>query len=142
VLAVDVDSRERADIPPFGYQIDYLTFGGIYREWRFAWCGDFYRKHFCETQGCFGRISRVEVDCFVRHLEELHEPLTLEVELHDGKSGGRESHGQGSASAATTESVAQQRGAGKPGTVKLWDLANPNLYSVHVVWCMGPSCGP
>ena len=32
VLAVDVDSTERADIPPFGYQIDYLTFGGIYRE--------------------------------------------------------------------------------------------------------------
>ncbi len=22
----------RPDIPPFGYQIDYLTFGGIYRE--------------------------------------------------------------------------------------------------------------
>src|SRR5450631_2205778 len=32
VLVVDVDSTERADIPPFGYQIDYLTFGGIYRE--------------------------------------------------------------------------------------------------------------
>ena len=32
VLAVEVDSTERADIPPFGYQIDYLTFGGIYRE--------------------------------------------------------------------------------------------------------------
>jgi beta-galactosidase len=32
VLAVDVDSSERPDIPPFGYQIDYLTFGGIYRE--------------------------------------------------------------------------------------------------------------
>src|SRR5947209_6411024 len=32
VLAVDVDSSERADIPPFGYEIDYLTFGGIYRE--------------------------------------------------------------------------------------------------------------
>ena len=32
VLAVDVDSTERPDIPPFGYQIDYLTFGGIYRE--------------------------------------------------------------------------------------------------------------
>ena len=24
--------RERPDIPPFGYEIDYLTFGGIYRE--------------------------------------------------------------------------------------------------------------
>src|SRR5450631_4522121 len=32
VLAIDVDSTERADIPPFGYEIDYLTFGGIYRE--------------------------------------------------------------------------------------------------------------
>src|SRR5580704_15853070 len=32
VLAVDVDSSERPDIPPFGHQIDYLTFGGIYRE--------------------------------------------------------------------------------------------------------------
>ena len=32
VLAVDLDSTERADIPPFGYEIDYLTFGGIYRE--------------------------------------------------------------------------------------------------------------
>ena len=32
VLAVQVDSTERADIPPFGYEVDYLTFGGIYRE--------------------------------------------------------------------------------------------------------------
>ena len=32
LLAVDVDSSERPDIPPFGYEIDYLTFGGIYRE--------------------------------------------------------------------------------------------------------------
>ena len=32
VIAVHVDSSERNDIPPFGYEIDYLTFGGIYRE--------------------------------------------------------------------------------------------------------------
>ena len=32
VLSVEVDSTERADIPPFGDAIDYLTFGGIYRE--------------------------------------------------------------------------------------------------------------
>jgi len=32
VVAVKVDSREREDIPPFGGSIDYLTFGGIYRE--------------------------------------------------------------------------------------------------------------
>ena len=32
VLVVQLDSTERADIPPFGHEIDYLTFGGIYRE--------------------------------------------------------------------------------------------------------------
>ena len=32
VLAVEVDSTERKDIPPFGGDIDYLTFGGIYRD--------------------------------------------------------------------------------------------------------------
>ena len=32
LLSVEVDSTERADIPPFGNEIDYLTFGGIYRE--------------------------------------------------------------------------------------------------------------
>src|SRR6266496_4111477 len=32
VIAVEVDSTERADIPPFGGEIDYLTFGGIYRD--------------------------------------------------------------------------------------------------------------
>ncbi|MFU0799662.1 MAG: glycoside hydrolase family 2 protein [Xylanivirga thermophila] len=31
-MVVKVDSREREDIPPFGNVIDYLTFGGIYRD--------------------------------------------------------------------------------------------------------------
>jgi beta-galactosidase len=32
LLSLDVDSTERKDIPPFGNEVDYLTFGGIYRE--------------------------------------------------------------------------------------------------------------
>lgn len=32
IIAVRVDSRERPDIPPFGGSVDYLTYGGIYRE--------------------------------------------------------------------------------------------------------------
>ena len=31
-LLIKVDSTERRDTPPFGYVIDYLTYGGIYRE--------------------------------------------------------------------------------------------------------------
>ncbi|MBU0934952.1 MAG: glycoside hydrolase family 2 protein, partial [Spirochaetes bacterium] len=32
ILTVVVDATEREDIPPFGGQIDYLCYGGIYRE--------------------------------------------------------------------------------------------------------------
>lgn len=31
-IFVKVDSHERQDIPPFGFVVDYLTYGGIYRE--------------------------------------------------------------------------------------------------------------
>ena len=31
-IKVRVDSRESLNIPPFGYVIDYMTYGGIYRE--------------------------------------------------------------------------------------------------------------
>ena len=32
VIVIKVDSRESLNIPPFGYVIDYMTYGGIYRE--------------------------------------------------------------------------------------------------------------
>ena len=32
VIAVKCDSRESLNVPPFGYVIDYMTYGGIYRE--------------------------------------------------------------------------------------------------------------
>lgn len=31
VLAVTLDSRESLDVPPFGFVIDYMTYGGLYR---------------------------------------------------------------------------------------------------------------
>ena len=37
ILVVRVDSRELGGIPPFGNVVDYLTYGGIYREvWLYA----------------------------------------------------------------------------------------------------------
>ena len=32
VLVLRVDSRENLNVPPFGFVIDYMTFGGVYRE--------------------------------------------------------------------------------------------------------------
>ena len=32
ILAVKLDTRENGEVPPFGYVVDYLTYGGLYRE--------------------------------------------------------------------------------------------------------------
>ena len=70
VLAVDVDSRERPDIPPFGYQIDYLTFGGMYREVSLRVVpATFIENIFAKPKDVLTTHPRLDVDCFVQHLE-------------------------------------------------------------------------
>src|SRR6202034_2494034 len=85
VLAVDVDSSERPDIPPFGYEIDYLTFGGIYREVALRIVpSTFIENIFAKPKDVMSGKPTLDVDCHVLHLEASHEPLTLEIELRDG----------------------------------------------------------
>ena len=64
VLVVKVDSRESLNQPPFGFVIDYLTYGGIYR--------DVYMDVY---QGAY------VADAFVR--TETEGRLQIDVELHN-----------------------------------------------------------
>jgi beta-galactosidase len=134
VLAVDVDSTERPDIPPFGYQIDYLTFGGIYREVSLRVVpGTFIENIFAKPMDVLSAHPRVQVDCFLQSLEASGEPMNLEVELRDGNQVLTKGTQKVPASAgATTEPVAHTVVLENLSGIKLWDLATPNLYSVHV----------
>ena len=86
VLAVDVDSTERPDIPPFGYQIDYLTFGGIYREVSLRIVPPtFIENIFAKPKDVLTAHPSLDVDCYPSDLwRRRKEPLTLEVELREG----------------------------------------------------------
>jgi beta-galactosidase len=133
VLAVDVDSTERPDIPPFGYQIDYLTFGGIYREVSLRVVpGTFIENIFAKPMDVLSAHPRVPVDCFLQNLEASHEPMSLEVELREGDQVLAKGTAKVPSSAATTEPVAHTVTLENLSGIKLWDLATPNLYSVHV----------
>src|SRR5215475_7010004 len=80
VLAVDVDSTERADIPPFGYQIDYLTFGGIYREVALRIVpSTFVENIFVRPKEVLSVKPSVDVQCFVQNPTASRQGLTLEV---------------------------------------------------------------
>ena len=133
LLGVDVDSTERADIPPFGNQIDYLTFGGIYREVALRIVpATFIENIFAKPKDVLGEHPGLDVDCFLVHGEGSHEALTLEVELRDGEKVIAKGSQKVPSSEAVAEPMAHTVKLENLSGIKLWDLSSPNLYSVHV----------
>ncbi len=154
VLVIQVDSTERADIPPFGYEIDYMTFGGIYREVSLRIVSPTYLDNiFAHPKDVLGSSPSLDVDCFLAgpHPED---GLALEVELRDGdKIVAKQSqlvkkyvpttdaaspldpttNAPVYASVETTSDPALHTvSLSNLGKVQLWDLQRPHLYSVHV----------
>ena len=86
VLAVDVDSTERADIPPFGNEIDYLTFGGIYREVALRVVSPTYLDNIhAQPKNVLGSNPTVDVTCFLdRASGSSSGKFYLRAELLDG----------------------------------------------------------
>ncbi len=94
VLVVELDSSERSDIPPFGGSIDYLTFGGIYRDvWVRLVPATCLENIFGRPKDVLTDRPSVDVSCFVAQLEPrparpdrsgLRAAMTLEAELWDG----------------------------------------------------------
>jgi beta-galactosidase len=133
VLAVDVDSTERPDIPPFGYQIDYLTFGGIYREVSLRIVSGTFLENICaKPKDVLSGKPTLDVDCHLQHLEASREPLTLEVELRDGDRTLAKGSQRAPAAEPAAEPTVHSVHLEGLGAIKLWDLEHPNLYSVHV----------
>jgi beta-galactosidase len=132
VLAVDVDSTERPDIPPFGYEIDYLTFGGIYREVSLRIVpATFIENIFVKPKDPLSAAPTVDVDCFIQHSGAAKD-LTIEVELLDGDRTVAKASQKLPASAAAADPVAHSVHLEGLSGVKVWDLENHNLYSARV----------
>jgi len=132
VLAVALDSTERADIPPFGYEIDYLTFGGIYREVSLRIVpATFIENIFAKPKNVLSRPT-IDVDCFLQYLEASREPLSIEVELRDGNRTLASGRWRVPPSNSKPEPVAHTVHLENLGEIQLWDLEHPNLYTVHV----------
>src|SRR5271156_3908676 len=133
VLTVEVDSTERPDIPPFGNQIDYLTFGGIYREVALRVVpATFIENIFAKPRDVLSGNPSIEVDCYLQHLEPLSGGLTLEVVLRDGERVLATERQPVAAAGAANEPVAHAALLEKFGAITLWDLKQPKLYMVEV----------
>jgi beta-galactosidase len=154
VLVVQLDSTESADIPPFGYEIDYLTFGGIYREVALRIVPATYLDNiFARPTDVLSGKPSLEVDCFLAGQGSARGALSLEVELRDGqhmlaKAGhvvtwvnrsDSDAAADPSTSAPVYSSTETRHDAARQTIslkqldgIKLWDLENPHLYEAHV----------
>jgi beta-galactosidase len=156
VLVVKVDSTERPDIPPFGYEIDYMTFGGIYREVSLRIVPQVYIDNiFAQPKDVLGSSSSMDVHCFVAGDIAAAGTLSLEAELRDedrvvarnrrdpdrmtAKNADADSAVDPYTDAAvSTTSETRSDPARltiafeKLSGIQLWSLDKPRLYTVHV----------
>jgi beta-galactosidase len=135
VLAVEVDSSERADIPPFGNEVDYLTFGGIYREVSLRVVAPtFLENIFAQPKDVLSGHPALDVQCFIQRSGEPSDAqvgaLTLEAALYNGER----------LVAKATQALPPAATAPESHTlhienlagIQLWDLHSPRLYRVEV----------
>lgn len=131
-LVVKLDSRENLNIPPFGYVIDYMTYGGIYRDVYIdikenSYIEDVFvstkqadvkaenEKMFCNKSKVSSKITlaNAEKGMTVRQLvarkgEEFKAVAEYEIVSEDNE----------------IEIIADT------GKIELWDVDNPALYSI------------
>lgn len=155
VLTVQLDSTERSDIPPFGYEIDYMTFGGIYREVSLRVVPQLYIDNiFAQPKDVMSGNPSLDVDCFLAGDLVAGGSISLEAELRDGdkilakanrtieqphpavkSSTSLDPYGDASAY-ATIETVQDPARFSVSlthlGDLQLWNLEQPRLYTVHV----------
>jgi beta-galactosidase len=154
VLVVQVDSTERADIPPFGYEIDYMTFGGIYREVALRVVPATYIDNiFAHPKDVLSSNPSLDVDLFLGGQTGRSGSLSAEVELLDGDVVvSREvqiiqqtipaeisvladpyTDAPAYASSETsTDSARHTVSLAHLGNVRLWNIEHPQLYTVRV----------
>ena len=79
MLVVKVDSNETGDHPPFGKVVDYLTYGGIYREVNLIETGEVAIKHALVDGDGYNFNVRVYLDAFDK------KPRSVEIRVFDDK---------------------------------------------------------
>ena len=126
ILAVKVDSRETLNVPPFGFVVDYMTYGGIYRDVYF----DVYNPDY---------IADVFVKNEVLSVKEKKARLISEITVSGAKgefyvreSIRKDQTGEFAVLGETKLSGEKLTLSYEMDDVALWDTECPNLYEVKV----------
>ena len=140
-LVVKVDSTERPGLPPFGHVIDYLCYGGIYREARLRLQGEaFLRDVFARPERSLEAAKDLRVQVEVDAAGDI-EGLELRCELREAGAAGTASPIASSAAVAVARGGAGGLAAeawmeGIEG-LRAWEPADPALYELSAILSRG-----
>ena len=123
LLTVFVDSQETLNVPPFGNTIDFLTFGGIYREVYLSMRPKTY------ITDAFIHASNLLTHNAIRlALTFNHEPegqLSLKVTSNDGFDGYQ---------TTLNASTVDMEHTFHLSDLQLWDIDHPHLYNINITY--------
>ncbi len=126
-LVVEVDSAEPEGVPPFGFAIDYLTFGGIYRDVSLRFTGSTYISNvFAKPEQVLEEKKALTTDVTLNATTPESGTVTVTL-TGDGVS---ESVSK-DVTLEVGETVVSLNLSDLTG-IQLWDLDNPALYTVSV----------
>lgn len=120
VLHVSLDSNERHDIPPYGYTVDYMTFGGIYREVNLRYVNPIYINNaFVKCLDPLG-TQTLEIDVAIENLSQNDVNIELKCAVYDNETLIASQSGYVQADTHTLTIT--------DNAFDLWSLENPKLY--------------
>ena len=119
VLVVKVDSCENLNIPPFGHVIDYMTYGGIYRDvYIEVKENTYFNDIFLHSD-----LKKLKTEVTLNIAPEDH---ICRISMAKRDSGDYKLLGQ-----APLKEIKTIISASLP-EIELWDIDHPNLYDVHL----------
>lgn len=125
LFVIVCDSTERSDIPPFGKVIDYLTYGGIYREvWLEIKEKTYIKDIFIRTFNVLDNAKTVDIDV---ELSGQCEDANILFQILNKNND--------MVSCFSYNLGKEKKGSirGRVSNVVLWDLENPNLYKLRAM---------
>lgn len=130
LLEVQVDSNERSDIPPHGGQVDYLVFGGIYRDVYLRLVDPVHISNVrVKTFDVLTDNPRVEVDVWVKNQSDIEQKKAIYAGFEVTENHVAENQQQVIINAY--ETIKYTLNISTPN-VEIWSLENPLLYDLGV----------
>jgi beta-galactosidase len=129
VVHVSLDSRERRDIPPFGHTVDYMVFGGIYRDVSLRYVHPVYIQNVhIKAHGLLEGQPRLEFAVHIRNATASPQQVAIAASLEYWRA----EFASATIEPHATEVITAYSDLREYPGLQLWSLEQPHLYNCHV----------